>query len=139
MAPRETDQGVIDRLVQELRGRVPSVVAVYAFGSRARGDANGGSDFDVALLAERPLDPKERWGIQQELAVLAGADVDLVDLLRASTVMRVQVLREALLLYESNRAARELFEATAFGAYARLNEERRGILADVAATGRVHG
>jgi uncharacterized protein len=134
-----SDEGTLERLVEELRRRVPGLVAIYAFGSRARQDANVESDFDLAVLAESPLEAVERWNIQEALAVTARCQVDLVDLLRASTVMRVQVLKDSKLLFDANRARRELFEATALGAYARLNDERRGILQDLAATGRVHG
>lgn len=53
--------------------------------------------------------------------------------------MRMQVLKDGRVLFDGDRTARELFEATAFSAYARLNEERRGILADIAARGNVYG
>jgi predicted nucleotidyltransferase len=129
----------IDVLTRELAARLPDITAIYLFGSRARGDASSDSDFDVAILPRRQLDAVGRWELQERLASLLGTDVDLVDLLSASTVMRVQVLANGELLYDADRTARESFEATAFGAYARFNEERRDILADIAATGRVHG
>jgi predicted nucleotidyltransferase len=128
-----------DRLVAELMSRVPDLVAIYLFGSCARGDTNGSSDLDLAVLPRRRLDPVRRWDIQQHLAQLAGTDVDLVDLLASSTVLRVQVMADGRLLYEADRTERESFEATTLSAYARLNEERRGILADIAAAGRIHG
>ena len=64
--------------------------------------------------------------------MLAGRDVDLVDLRQASTVLRVQILRDARMLLDADAAERARFEATALSAYARLNEERKQILADVA-------
>ncbi len=36
-------------LIDELRRRVPSLLAIYAFGSRIRGDANGESDLAVLV------------------------------------------------------------------------------------------
>ena len=130
---------MFETLCDLLERRVSGLVAIYAFGSRVRGEARRDSDFDLAVLATSPLDPQLRWQLQQELAVAAGAEVDLVDLRRASTVMRTQVLKDARVLFDGNRPARELFEATALSAYARLNEERRGILADIAARGTVYG
>jgi hypothetical protein len=65
--------------------------------------------------------------------------VDLIDLRSASTVMRVQVLEHGIVLYERNSGNRQAFEATALSAYARLNEERRGIIHDIRQRGRVHG
>ena len=70
---------------------------------------------------------------------MAGRDVDLVDLRAASSVLRVQVLRDAQLLFESDPNARALFEATVLSSYARLNEERRGIIEDVMRSGRIYG
>jgi predicted nucleotidyltransferase len=134
----EHTRAPLDRLTRELRRRLPDVVAVYVFGSRARGDATADSDFDLAVLPLRPLDPVGRWELQEALARVIGVNVDLVDLTRASTVLRVEILRDGRLLFENDEPARELFEATALGAYARLNDERREILADIARNGRVH-
>lgn len=109
------------------------------FGSRARGDSLTGSDYDIALLGPKPVDPVDRWNLQEELASTVHANVDLVDLRRASAVPRVQILKDAVIILDAAGPARELFEATALADYARLNEERRGILADVIARGSVHG
>lgn len=118
--------------------RVPGVIAVYLFGSRARGNGGKQADIDLALLTDVPLAPVARWELQEDLAALAHADVDLVDLLRASTVMRVQVLRDAQLLLDRNPSRRIAFETMALSAYARLNEERRAILDDIVRRGRVY-
>jgi predicted nucleotidyltransferase len=118
---------------------LPELRAVYLFGSRARGDTHGESDIDLAVLTPRPLDPVERFELQERVAGLLHASVDLVDLRAASTVMRVQVLRDSVVLFDADPAERERFEASALGAYARLNDERRAILQDVEERGRVHG
>jgi hypothetical protein len=73
----------------------------------------------------------DRWKLQEALAALAHKNVDLVDLRRATTVMRVQVLRDGRLLADLQPSVRASFEASALSAYARLNEERRGILQDI--------
>lgn len=129
----------LDRLTRELGALFPNLIAAYLFGSRARGDESPTSDFDVAVLLRDRLDSVERWELQERLAAVVGTDVDLVDLSRSSTVLRMQVLAQGRLLLDANRPLREFFEATTLSSYARLNEERRGILADIAATGHVHG
>jgi hypothetical protein len=54
----------------------------------------------------------ERWKLQEDLAAQAHQNVDLVDLRRASTVMRVQVLRDGRLLADVQPSVRASFEAT---------------------------
>jgi predicted nucleotidyltransferase len=128
---------MLHRLGDIVRARVPDVIAIYAFGSRARGDALEGSDYDLAVLARTPLQPVERWKIQEDVAAVARANVDLVDLRRASTVLCIQVLKDGIVLVDAAPSERELFEASTLSAYARLNEERRGILADISERGRI--
>jgi predicted nucleotidyltransferase len=125
-------------LAEVVRDHVPGVLALYLFGSCARGDGRPDSDLDLAVLLARPLAPLERWYAQEAIAAALGVDVDLVDLRTASTVMRVEVLRDAELLFDGSPSERALFEATALGAYARLAEERRGILEDVRERGHVY-
>ena len=125
------------RLVAAIRTALADVHAIYLFGSVARGDDSPSSDLDLAVLAPRALSPIARWELQETLATLARRDVDLVDLRAATTVMCAEVYRSDRLLYEGDRRAREWFEALALASYARLNEERRGILEDAAARGTV--
>ena len=125
--------------MQAIRDAVPGVQAVYIFGSRARGDAGPDSDLDLAVLADRPLDPIVRWKLQESVAGMVHGAVDLVDLRSASAVMRVNVLADAKLVFDGARYERELFEATALSDYARLQEERRAILEQIEREGHVYG
>ena len=129
----------LDAVVDTLRRRVPGCMAIYLFGSYATGASTPESDVDLAVLGAAPLGDVERWDLAQTLAVALGCDVDLVDLRRASTVMRVQVIDSGKLLFESDATQRQEFEAVALSDYARLNEERRGILEDIRARGSVYG
>ena len=129
----------LDPAVALIRESVPDARAIYLFGSRARGDDNGASDVDLAFLTRMPLDSVARFDLQERIAARLHVSVDLVDLRAASTVMRVQVLEHGVVLFERDATERAEFEAVALGAYARLNEERRGILEDIRRSGRVHG
>jgi len=126
-------------IVDQLRRAIDDVVAVYRFGSTAQGTATGASDVDIAVLARTPLSPARRFDIQEAIAAALGRDVDLVDLAAASTVMAVQVIAGGQLVYDGDSDVRGLFEDRTLGAYARLNEERRGILDRVASEGTVYG
>ena len=62
---------VVETLASAVAARVPGIVALYLFGSRARGDGVADSDIDLAVLAQNRLDPVERWKLQEDLAALA--------------------------------------------------------------------
>ena len=102
---------------------------VYVFGSVAGDRARSDSDLDVAFLPATPCDPYEVFQAAQELAGRVGREVDLVDLSRASAVMKAQVLQtgQRLLVNDAGRMAE--FEMYALSDYARANEERREVLA----------
>lgn len=125
--------------VATIRAAMPDVQAIYRFGSMAAGTDGPGSDLDLAVLGRHPLDPVVRFDLQEQLASVVRRAVDLVDLRAASPVMVMQVLAAGELLHDSAPEARGLFEDRAYGTYARLNEERRGILERVAAEGTVYG
>lgn len=122
-----------------LRDAIPGLIAVYRFGSTAGGQPHAESDVDLAFLAAMPLTAVDRFAVQEQLAARVGRDVDLVDLGRASTVMRMQVVSTGVLLAAVDPAAQERFEDLTYSAYARLNEERREILEQIRREGRVHG
>jgi predicted nucleotidyltransferase len=124
-------------LLEILRAQVVDPVAAYLFGSVARGDTSATSDLDIAVLAARPLAEAHRLAVEEQLAVAAGRDVDLVDLRRASTVLRAQVVGHGRLLFETDATARELFEDLVYSAYADLNEARRAIIEDARSEGRI--
>ena len=130
---------VVDSLVNLVKERVGDVQALYLFGSHADGTNHGDSDLDLAFLAPLAVDAVKRWELQEELASLAGCNVDLVDLRAASTVMQIQVLRSSRLLLDREPSKREAFESHALSDYARLNKEREGILADIEAAGSIYG
>ncbi|MBI4263940.1 MAG: nucleotidyltransferase domain-containing protein [Acidobacteria bacterium] len=126
-------------IVERLRRALDGVIAVYRFGSSAGGTTTRSSDTDLAVLARARIPAARRFDIQEALAGELGGDVDLLDLAGASTVMAMQVIAGGQLLCDDDSEARGRFEDLTFSAYARLNEERRGILERVAAEKTVYG
>lgn len=129
---------LVGKLVDQLRAEQPAIQAVYLFGSWDTPDARPESDIDLAVLAPRPLEEKKRWALSQELALAAHRDIDLLDLLSASTVMRFQIVAHGRRVYCADEAVCANFESWVFSAYARFNEERREILQDIRQRGRVY-
>jgi predicted nucleotidyltransferase len=122
-----------------LAERLPGLLAVYRVGSFGTDAQLPDSDIDLGLQAERPLDPVELFDLAGELATIVRREVDLVDLITCSTVMRAQVIAtgERLLCRDEFRC--ESFADMAFSRYVHLNEARRRILEDILARGSVHG
>ena len=126
-------------LVQAICTEMPEVLAIYLFGSRISGLQHAGSDIDLAILPKQKLSETEIWLLAQALAAKYSRDVDLVDLRQASTVMRMQVISKGQRLYCADEQSCEVFEDFVFSDYAHLNEERAGILQDIAQRGAVYG
>lgn len=146
-APRCKGTGVmgaeVEQVVSLLRRRIPGLVAIYRFGSSGTPAEHARSDLDLAVLTEPPLAKDARallrWKIAEEVAFVVRRDVDLVDLGSASIVLRARVISGGRRLWCADEAYAERFEDYAFSAYARLNEERSGILRDIRDRGRIHG
>lgn len=125
--------------VVAIRAAVPGVIAVYRFGSSATGVEGAESDIDLGVLAVAPMESTVRLDLQERLASVLHRPVDLIDLRSASPVIRMQVVGTGRLLFDGDAHARGRFEDLTYGVYARLNEERRGILERVRAEGTVYG
>lgn len=125
--------------VAALVAAVSGLQAVYQFGSSGTGTEHAESDVDLAFLATASLKPLERFDVQQALASALRREVDLIDLRAASPVMAMQVLSTGRLLHDADPVARGQFEDLTYSSYARLNEERRGILDRIAAEGTIYG
>ena len=126
-------------LIEYISTAVPDLIALYHFGSHAKGTARPHSDIDLAVLTHKPITSLHRFELAQELATRLHRDVDLVDLRAASTVMRMQVLSTGTCLATFDDLARRMFEMYTYADYARLNEERRDILKGITARGLVYG
>jgi hypothetical protein len=88
----------------------PEIVAVYLFGSFARGNPRKGSDVDIAVLTRKRASTSGRHGSRSRAdyigtaAKVLGTDrVDVVVLNEATVVLRHEVFRDGKLLFVRNR------------------------------------
>lgn len=127
-------------MINAVREALPGLRALYLFGSTAKGEAGPASDVDIAVMTRPPLAPLQRVNLAADLGVRLGCDVDVIDLATASTVLRSQVISTGRRLYcaAEDLADIEAFETFVYSDYARLNEERAGILQDIRARGSVY-
>lgn len=84
--------------IATLFAREPGIRLALIFGSLAKGRARSDSDVDVAVAADRPLDIGTKMRLIEQLAVLTGRPIDLVDLQVAEGLILHQILVEGKLL-----------------------------------------
>jgi predicted nucleotidyltransferase len=101
---------------------------IYYFGSAVRGELRPDSDLDFAFLAERLTDGYQVFMVAQHLAGIMRREVDLIDLRKASTVMKAQIVACGKNIYASDTNRRINFEIVTLKEYALLNEERQVVL-----------
>ena len=92
----------------------PGLELLMLFGSRARGDSRPGSDWDLGYLATKEFDLPSFLGAAVEAS---GTDrLDLVDLERASGLLRYRAARDGQVLFELRPDLENRFrlEATRF-------------------------
>lgn len=118
-------QSEIVRTVSSLE----SLKLAYLFGSRAREQANQQSDWDIAILTETPNDSVTIWELAQQLASVLDSNVDLIDLSNASTVMRMQVVSDGVLLF-GNEYDADVFAVQTYSMYGSLQSARQAIVQD---------
>lgn len=102
---------------------------MYLFGSYANDQTHAASDIDLAILPANKLSPVTRWEIQQLMAEQLNGDVDLVDLLSASTVMQKEIISKGTCLYSIDNEL-ESFEMQVMSMYQHLNDERADLLTE---------
>jgi predicted nucleotidyltransferase len=134
--PNEIDRA---QLVDWLREHVPTIEAIYLFGSALHGPWRAESDLDVAIDSGMPLDPRLRHELALTLANAMNRDVDLVDLRTANTVFRREILTTGERLFVRDPARQDALEAAMLAEYLDFNFTRRAHVAEMVAEGRVHG
>jgi predicted nucleotidyltransferase len=116
------------RLEAFFEGDARGAVAVYLFGSVARGEARPDSDVDVGILfaAEPPatLDAPQ-FAIEAELERFLGRPVQVVALNRASPDLVHRVLRDGRMVLDLDRSARIRFEVRSRNEYFDMAPIRR--------------
>jgi predicted nucleotidyltransferase len=133
----------VSMLETELRliliGLIEDLQAAYLFGSAATGGLRPESDLDIAILMQNPLSSRKLYELSEKIAQGMGRDVDLIDLRSATTVLQMQVLSTGKRIICNDALEVDSFEDRVFSDYARLNEERSGILEDIRERGSIYG
>jgi predicted nucleotidyltransferase len=105
----------------------PRIVALYVFGSRARGEATERSDVDVGILFRQDVALGDLLLLEDALERHLGLPVDLVDAGRASAFLALDVIRgERVYCSDPDRCDEfELYVMRRAGDLAPFERERR--------------
>lgn len=114
-------------LISVCKQYIPDIKLLYLFGSHASNQPHSNSDIDLAILLPEKISTVTRWEIQQKLALEFNVDVDLIDLLAASTVMQNEIVNKGRCLYDVKNYKGK-FEMQVMSMYQHLNEERSSLL-----------
>jgi predicted nucleotidyltransferase len=108
----------------------PRIVALYLFGSRARGEATERSDVDVGILFRQEIALRDILLLEDALEQHLGLPVDVVDAARASAFLALDVIRgERIYCSDPDRCDEfELYVMRRAGDLAPFERERRRLL-----------
>ena len=110
---------------------IPDIIAIYIFGSYASKTQSERSDLDIAIFHDKKIDKEYLWDLSQKIATEIQCEVDLIDLLEASTVFAFQIINEGEPLYSSDEKMRSIFENNIDSMYLDLNEMRKDIIENI--------
>jgi uncharacterized protein len=132
---------IIEICRETIKDDFPEVIGVWLFGSFARHESlTAESDIDLAVLLPQKADALRLWQCAQRIASkMVTREVDLIDLIDASTVLRAQIMQDGKLIYCADKYKCDLFETEALTDYLRFSEERKDLLEDIRMRGKVLG
>ncbi len=129
------------KIVKTILAHYPQAQAIYLFGSYGTTDEWPDSDVDIALLlppeqakAEKSLLLSQcRFDLEDALQ----KEVELLNARQVATVFQKEIIIGDC-IYKGDPYAVAEFEMLVISYYQKLNEERRGILAEFQRTGRAY-
>lgn len=123
------ERQVVERISKSLFGNDEhQLLAVYLYGSAARGEMREDSDVDIAFLARSSPDSMAIFDAAGELAGFLGREVDLVDLRQVPTILRAQIVAKGRRIQAGDPIEADTFAMYALSDYVTLEEERRPVV-----------
>lgn len=128
-----------DQAVRIVRQLMPNILAIYVYGSMARGDNHASSDIDLGILLPRGERIPDLLLLNSELCEKLLCEVNVVDLRRVGNILRKEVLTDGIALYAKDADALLGWEAEAMSEYAEHASRIKDIVQQVAETGVGYG
>lgn len=127
-----------EQLIKKVKQEV-NPAFIILFGSFAKDTVREESDIDLAYFSSKQLSSYDRFLLSNELALIGGREVDLVDIKEIDTVFTMQIFAHGTPIYirDENEFIRQRMRA--YSMYVTLNEQRAGIINDIKERGSVFG
>jgi len=129
----------IDPIIEVIRKHQSEVNIIYLFGSYAKGQEQESSDIDLAIQTQEPMSKMEIYQLRQELAARLNRDVDLIDMEKASAVLKNEVVQGGKRLYCAPHFERKPYELRIISEYLDFQEGTRDLREAIQKRGYVHG
>lgn len=117
--------------IAKIIAKYPQVIAIYLFGSFAQNNYTKDSDVDLAVLLLKKADAVELWHLAQEISNAVGRDVDLIDLMTATTVFQWEIIHSGKIIYVQDQEQEDRFADKVFKMYIEISEIRRAMVQDI--------
>ncbi len=132
----------IGAIVRIVNAAYPEVEGVYLYGSAAKGTLGRQSDVDIAALL--PPESAKAAGslalleVRFQLEEALTRPVDLVNARIGPIVLQKEIIAGGIPVFARDRFKIDEYEMLVLSLYGKLNEERREILEEFAATRRAY-
>ena len=121
---------ILNIAIKAILEKLPDILAIYVFGSFGTEFERKESDLDLAILPQKKVDTVNLWELSQIIASKINREVQIVDLLSASTVFRHEIITSGRRIYCDDQSQSDFIENVYLSRYLRFNDERIDILND---------
>lgn len=130
------DSEIFTRLA-DFFGKKSEVLLVFLFGSAASRKMAEGSDIDIGILFEFQLDFYKVNEFKNELSSMFKREIDIANLNSASPILKMQVLKNGVLVFAKDKKIYNQFYVDAINQYDDLKQTRK-ICEDNILKGRIY-
>jgi len=127
-----------NKVISYLCKAIPTLEAIYFYGSYLTDSFTDKSDLDIAIKVEGQFENRKRWKTQEELASSIGRNVDLLNLNNASLVMQFEVVSAGERVFCDNDMEIQKYETLIYSRYLDFNQVRKPIIEQIQKTGSIY-
>ena len=128
-----------DIIINTIKNFIKNPLAIYIFGSAAKGNFTNDSDIDIAILLQSPIEKHLLAHIKDQLSLQLNRDVDVIDLNASSQVFQYEILSTAKKIETSDQSTVDQLEAKMIAMYLEFQDMRKDLLAEIKKKGSIYG